>query len=128
MIVRRFAAEARSDGKLPIVLMIQDGSSGDRLQSALQPVLDEDAILSLNTNSICPTSDRSYFLPDSHFTPAGDRMIAEAIAKLIRAHTPCADRRRGPLTRPPTWRTSAFRYHGRRGLRTNQRRRRRETT
>ncbi|MDG3002599.1 hypothetical protein [Paludisphaera mucosa] len=97
-IVDRFIVQAQADGKRPFVLMIQDGTSGSRLQAVLGPTIAGRGALGLNTDAVCPTSESANFLPDGHITHEANRRIAEAMAALLRsgpvrsASTPAANR------------------------------------
>jgi len=87
-IVAAFAADARRDGKMPVILMLQDQGFRDHLDRALGPVLRRDRIPHLSTHAICPDTDTRNFLPDGHFTAEGNRKIAEALLDLLRLEFP----------------------------------------
>jgi hypothetical protein len=53
-ITAAFAASARRDGKLPVILLIQDQGYRDHLYRALKPLLSEDNIPFVSTPTICP--------------------------------------------------------------------------
>lgn len=82
-IVTKFAATAKSDRKLPIVLLINDRGYDDHLFKALQPTLESTSIPYISTHSIVPPSNLSNFVSDGHFTKNGNKKIAEVMLKLI---------------------------------------------
>lgn len=79
-----FAQRSRAAGQLPIVLLIQDRPGKDELYRLLAPRLVANDIPFVSTHDIVPTSNAANFLPDSHFTPAGDRVVATKLLALIR--------------------------------------------
>jgi hypothetical protein len=82
-IVVDFAADARREGKLPIVLLIQDQGYRDHLYKVLQADLGEKRIPYLSTHALCPDTDRKNFVPDGHFTAEAYQKIATALLELI---------------------------------------------
>ena len=80
----RFATESRAAGQSPIVLLIQDRPGKDELFRLLAPRLRQNDIPFLSTHDIVPTSNPANFLADSHFTPAGDRLVAVKLLAMIR--------------------------------------------
>jgi len=87
-IVAAFAADARRDGKLPIVLLIQDQGYADHLYRTLEAVLRDGQIPHLSTHTICPAGDRRNFIGDGHFTEPANRKIAAAFLELLRRELP----------------------------------------
>ncbi|HAZ48660.1 MAG TPA: hypothetical protein DDW76_03925 [Cyanobacteria bacterium UBA11369] len=85
-IVTDFAATARSDGKLPIVLLISDRGYEDRLFQALSPTLETAKIPYVSTHNIAPATDIGNFVADGHFTESANKLIAKAVLKLINEH------------------------------------------
>ena len=84
-LLRDFAERARASGQRPIVLLIQDRPGKDELYRLLAPRLREDRIPFVSTHELVPTTDAANFLPDSHFTAAGNRRIAARLDALIRS-------------------------------------------
>ncbi len=82
-IVRDFVAQVRADGKLPVVLLINDLGYADHLFQALLPVIQETGVDFVSTHEIAPATDLSNFIRDGHFTPENDRRIGEALADRI---------------------------------------------
>jgi hypothetical protein len=81
--VTEFAAEAKQDAALPIVLLIQDQGYDDHLYRLLHPTLERAGIAYVSTHTIAPTSDRQNFVADGHFTPAANQRIAAKVLELI---------------------------------------------
>ena len=82
-IVRNFAREARNDGVIPVVFLVNNFGYSDLLYQALKPTLDADKIPYLSSHTIVSPSDPRGYLPDSHFTDANDEKLARALAEII---------------------------------------------
>lgn len=82
-IVAAFAAQARGEGLLPVIYVVNNYGYGDQLRRALQPTLDRDAIPYLSSDSVVNPNDPSNYLPDTHFTDANDDRLAAALDQLI---------------------------------------------
>lgn len=85
-IVSDFAVTAKRDGKLPIVLVLNDRGYEDHLFQALKPTLESASIPYVSTHNIAPASDVRNFVPDGHFTESANQLIAKAMLKLIDEH------------------------------------------
>ena len=96
-LVTAFITQVRSDGKLPVVLAINDRGYPDHLHRVLAPIVAGSGAVYLSTHEVAPASDASNFLKDGHFVPAKDRLIALKLSELINARL---NRRQGAL--PPT--------------------------
>jgi hypothetical protein len=96
-ILAAFSDEVHKDGKLPIVLLIQDPNYRDHLYQAVKSTIEEKAIPYVSTHTICPTTNPKHFLPDSHFTPEANQLIARAALEVIDRHLP---RGKAELRRP----------------------------
>jgi hypothetical protein len=81
--VEEFAAEAKQDGALPIVLLIQDQGYDDHLYKILQPTLEQTGITAVSTHTIAPATDRQNFVGDGHFTAAANQRIAAKVLEVI---------------------------------------------
>jgi hypothetical protein len=90
-IVTDFAATAQSDGKLPIVLLINDRGYEDHLYQALKPTLKSAAIPYVSTHNVAPATDIRNFVGDGHFTDSTNKLIAQSVLKLINEHFPQRD-------------------------------------
>ncbi len=82
-IIHQFAAQARSDGSIPIIFLVNDLGYSNYLLQALSPVLRADKIPYLSSDSIVSPSDPHGYLSDSHFTTEVDNKLARALDKLI---------------------------------------------
>ena len=82
-IVRSFAREARNDGVIPVIFIVNNLGYSDYLYQALKPALDEDKIPYLSSHTVVSPSDPRGYLPDSHFTDANDDKLARALAEII---------------------------------------------
>ena len=87
-ILAAFSDEVRKDGKLPIILLIHDPNYRDHLYQAVKSTMEEKAIPYVSTHTICPTTNPKHFLPDSHFTPEANQLIARAVLEVIDRHRP----------------------------------------
>jgi hypothetical protein len=84
--VSDFAAMVKRDGKLPIVLILNDRGYDDHLFQALKPTLEKDSIPYVSSHNIAPATDVSNFVADGHFTESANKSISEAVLKLINEH------------------------------------------
>jgi hypothetical protein len=85
-IITEFAATATQDGKVPIVLLINDQGYKDHLFQALAPTLETEKIPYVSTHSLVSPSNSSNFVPDGHFTKSANQKIAQAVFQLINKH------------------------------------------
>lgn len=84
-IVEEFATTAKQDGKLPIVLVINDRGYNDDLYQVLKPTLETANIPYISTHEIAPATDARNFIGDGHFTEQVNKKIAEKVLALINA-------------------------------------------
>jgi hypothetical protein len=82
-LVKAFAAQARSDGNLPVVLAINDFGYADHLHRVLAPAVADSGAVYLSTHEIAPATDSSNFMDDGHFIPAKNDLIARRLAELV---------------------------------------------
>jgi hypothetical protein len=82
-IVREFARQARSDGVIPVIFIVNNLGYSDYMFRALKPVLEEDNILYVSSHTIVSPDDPRGYLPDSHFTDEVDDKLARALEKTI---------------------------------------------
>jgi hypothetical protein len=82
--VTDFAATAKADGKLPIVLVLNDRGYEDHLFQALKPTLESASIPYVSTHNIAPATDIRNFVGDGHFTESANKLIAEAVLNLLK--------------------------------------------
>jgi hypothetical protein len=88
LMVKEFAASARYDEKLPVVLLLHTRGYSDHLFAALADVLAADDIPYVSTHAICPANDPSNYIGDGHFTEEANGRIARALADLLAARLP----------------------------------------
>ena len=81
--VQEFAATAKRDGKLPIVLLFNDRGYDDHLYRLLQPTLEQNQIPFVSSHEIAPATDGNNFVSDGHFTRAVDQRIAQKVLDLV---------------------------------------------
>jgi hypothetical protein len=84
-IVTAFADQARREGQLPVIYLVNNYGYGDQLRRALQDTLDRQAIPFLSTDQVVSPSDPANYLPDTHFTDENDDRLALALDALITA-------------------------------------------
>lgn len=82
-IVLEFAQYAHRDKSLPIVYLINNLNTGDSLYRLLEPVLSSHKITFLSSHSVCSPNDPRCYLPDSHFAPSKNMMLARIMSKMI---------------------------------------------
>jgi hypothetical protein len=81
-IIHEFAVQARNEGILPIIFIVNNLGYSDNLFRALLPALEVDQIPYVSSHTIVPNDPRA-FLPDSHFTEEFDDRLAEALVKIV---------------------------------------------
>lgn len=81
--IKQFAKTAKADGKLPIILVINNVGYNDHLFTAIKPTLSKESIPYISTHDIVPATDMSNFISDGHFTPKANQKIAQEVIKLI---------------------------------------------
>lgn len=84
--VTDFAATVRGDGKLPIVLILNDRGYDDHLFKALKPTLENASIPYVSSHNIAPATDIRNFVGDGHFTQSANKLIADAVLTLLNEH------------------------------------------
>lgn len=82
-IVADFARQARKEGLLPIIYVVDSFGYSDQLYRALRSTLDRDHIPYIASHDFIDPMNPSGYLPDSHFTPSNDRLLARALARLL---------------------------------------------
>ncbi len=83
-IIESFANEAKAEGRLPIVYLVNNEGRGDHLYRVLKPVLDANNIPFLSTHIICPPDDPRVFTGvNSHFIKSKDLELAREIISMI---------------------------------------------
>ena len=82
-IVAAFAAQARREGLLPVIYVVNNFGYGDQLRRALQATLHRDAIPYLSSDTVVNPTDPTNYLPDTHFTDANDDRLAAALDQLL---------------------------------------------
>jgi hypothetical protein len=84
-IIREFARQARSDGIIPVIFIVNNLGYSDYLFQALRPALEKDNIPYLSSHTVVSPDDPRGYLPDSHFTDEVDDKLAAALEKIIEA-------------------------------------------
>jgi hypothetical protein len=92
-IVQEFAAQARRDGIIPVVFVVNLLGDSDYLYQAIRPALERDKIAFLSSHTIASPSDPRKYLRDSHFTPAIDDEMARALEDIINRSDRRADQK-----------------------------------
>ena len=82
-LVSAFISRVRSDGKLPVILAINDSGYADHLHRVLAPAVSADAAVYFSTHELAPASESGNFVKDGHFTAAKDRLMGRRLAELI---------------------------------------------
>ena len=85
----RFARQTRARGQRPIVVLLQDRGSGTTsLARLVGPSLAMAGATVVRSDDIASAGDPRNFLPDGHFTPEVDRLIAERLLQAINSPAP----------------------------------------
>lgn len=82
-LVGMFISQVRSDGKLPVIVVINDSGYADHLHRVLAPVVSDDAAVYFSTHELAPASESGNFVKDGHFAAAKDRLMGRKLAELI---------------------------------------------
>jgi hypothetical protein len=82
-IIHEFAKQARGDGMIPVIYLVNNLGYSDNLFRALQPILEADKIPYLSSHTIVSPNDPRNYLPDSHFTDENDDRLAAALVEVI---------------------------------------------
>jgi hypothetical protein len=77
-ICAKFGEMARSDGRLPYVLLFNDFGFGNDLVRALGPRLDRHGVPYLSSDTIVAPNDPANFIADGHFRPDLARAVVVA--------------------------------------------------
>ncbi|TFG93038.1 MAG: hypothetical protein E4H15_02275 [Syntrophobacterales bacterium] len=83
-IVENFAEEARRDGSIPVIYIVNNLFTGSRLFDLLGNALIGHDISYLSSHGICAPDDPRNYLPDTHFTPQKNLELAGAMLEVIR--------------------------------------------
>ena len=84
-LIHAFATQARTDGMIPVIYLVNNLGYSDLLFRALQPALAADKVVYVSSHTLVSPDDPSAYLPDSHFTDVNDDRLATAIAQAIKA-------------------------------------------
>jgi len=82
-IIADFARQARHQGVIPVVYVVDSFGYDDQLYRALAGTLHREQIPFIASHDYVDPADPTGYLPDSHFTAANDRRLAVALAGLI---------------------------------------------
>lgn len=82
-IVADFAREARAQGIVPVVYIVDSFGYGDQLTRALIVTLRRNRIPFVSSSQHVDPKMPTNYLPDSHFTDANDRILASALAQVL---------------------------------------------
>lgn len=78
----------RADGRIPLVILFEDRGYDGHLEAVLKETLQEHNVPFVSSRSVAPASDLRNFLPDGHFKPEGDALIADALLRELDAALP----------------------------------------
>lgn len=79
-----FVRQVHARGQRPFILLLQDRGSGtDSLARLVGPSLQEAGATVIRSDEIANVNDPRNFLPDGHFTPKVDRLIAQRLLLAI---------------------------------------------
>lgn len=84
-IVEAFSRQARVEGVMPVVYVVNNLGYRDHLFRALQPSLERQQIPYLNSAAVIDPNDARSYLPDTHFTDDADRRLARQLERIVRA-------------------------------------------
>lgn len=82
-LARQFTREVRSDGGIPVVLLVEDRGYADHLERAFGADLSAAGVPYLATHDIAPPGDAETFTADAHFRGGLNQRLAAAVDSLI---------------------------------------------
>lgn len=89
-IISAFARQARAEGIVPVIYVVDNLGYGDQLSRALRATLDKERIPYLSSSRVIDPGNPAGYLADSHFTDANDRLLGRELAKIIQRELPPA--------------------------------------
>ena len=75
-IIHEFATQARNDGMISVIYVVNNLGYSDNLLRALRPVLEADKIPYVSSDAIVSPYDFRGYKPDGHFTDDEDNRLA----------------------------------------------------
>jgi|SRR5579884_522007 len=100
-IIQRFADQARKDGIIPFIFIVNNLGYGTVLYDAVKGTLIRSDIPYLASQTVVSPQDPRGYLPDSHFTDVNDDRLAQALEQLIQKKLAA----KTPNVSPPAART-----------------------
>ena len=82
-IIHQFVIQARRDGMIPVIYIVNNLGYSDYAFQALSPELRADHVPYLSSHVIASPNDPREYLPDSHFTEEVNDKLANALVKVI---------------------------------------------
>jgi hypothetical protein len=83
-LVRRMAADSRSDGRRMILVLLHDRGFTEGLHRVLAKTIEQNQIECLSSETVINSSDALNFQDDGHYSIAANRRLAEALLSLIK--------------------------------------------
>jgi len=83
-IVAAFTRQARREGVIPVIYVVNNLGYGDHLFRALGPALQGEHVPVLNSAAVIDPGDARSYLPDTHFTDEADRRLAGVLERIVR--------------------------------------------
>jgi hypothetical protein len=82
-IIANFSRQARAQGIVPVIYIVDSFGYRDQLYRALADTLRRERIPHLATHTVIDPMDPRGYLPDSHLTDANDRLLAAALEQVL---------------------------------------------
>lgn len=82
-LIADFSRNARAQGIVPVIYIVDSFGYGDQLSLALADTLRRENIPHLATHTVIDPMSPTGYLPDSHFTEANDRRLARALETVL---------------------------------------------
>jgi hypothetical protein len=83
-IIHEFAVQARNDGMIPVIYVVNNLGYSDNLLRALRPVLEADNIPYVSSDAVVSPYDSRGYTPDGHFTDDEDNRLAAKLVEIIK--------------------------------------------
>ncbi len=81
--IKNFVITAKLDGRLPIVLLLNNRKYDNHLFKILKKNLEQENIPYVSTHTIAPATNLKNFVGDGHFTKEANAKIAQEVLKVI---------------------------------------------
>jgi len=83
VLVRRFVADTRARGIFPVIYLVNNYGMQAHLYDLLASTLDDLGVAYVSSHTEISANDPRAYLPDSHFRPDLDKLMAQRVLQQI---------------------------------------------